>query len=74
MNQPFTIGELQKIFLDMMNDFHRFCTEKNIKYYMVSGTLLGAVREKGFISWDDDVDFAMPGPTKSALSVSMTEI
>ncbi len=62
MKQTVTIGELQRLFLEMMNEFHRFCVDKNIKYYMVGGTLLGAVREKGFIPWDDDVDFAMPRP------------
>ena len=46
----------------MMEEFHRFCVENQLKYYMVGGTLLGAVREGGFIPWDDDVDFAMPRP------------
>ena len=62
IQQPITVKQLQEIFLGMMEEFHRFCVENQLKYYMVGGTLLGAVREKGFIPWDDDVDFAMPRP------------
>ncbi len=60
MNQRFTIKEFQSVLLDMMTEFHRFCEKNGLTYYMVGGTLLGAVREGGFIPWDDDVDFAMP--------------
>ena len=62
IQEPITVKQLQEIFLGMMEEFHRFCEENQLKYYMVGGTLLGAVREKGFIPWDDDVDFAMPRP------------
>ncbi len=62
MSKTLTIKELHTIFLGMMEEFHNFCVEHNLTYYMVGGTLLGAVREKGFIPWDDDVDFAMPRP------------
>ena len=62
IQEPITVKQLQEIFLGMMEEFHRFCEENQLKYYMVGGTLLGAVREGGFIPWDDDVDFAMPRP------------
>ena len=62
MEQSVTLRQLQEVYLDMMQQFHAFCVERDLTYYMVGGTLLGAVREQGFIPWDDDVDFAMPRP------------
>ena len=56
----YTIRELQALLLSMLESFHNYCQENNYQYYIVGGTLLGAVREKGFIAWDDDVDIAMP--------------
>lgn len=55
-----TLDEVHELLLQMMHEFHNFCVNNNLTYYMVGGTLLGAIREKGFIPWDDDVDFAMP--------------
>ncbi len=50
---------LQKTMVDAMAVVDKICRDNNIKYYMVKGTLLGAVRHKGFIPWDLDSDFAM---------------
>ncbi|WP_318411735.1 LicD family protein [Photobacterium leiognathi] len=54
--------ELRKAQLLMLNallDIDKICKEHNIKYWLDWGTLLGAVRHKGFIPWDDDIDLAM---------------
>ena len=46
--------------LDMVRRFVEVCEEYHLKYWMMGGTLLGAVRHKGFIPWDNDIDLAMP--------------
>ena len=53
------VEELHKILLDIAKDFHQVCVDHNIPYYMLGGTMLGAVRHKGFIPWDDDMDFGV---------------
>lgn len=46
--------------LDMVKSFVSVCERYNLTYYIMGGTLLGAVRHKGFIPWDNDIDMAMP--------------
>ena len=53
------VRELQRITLGMLKDIDRVCAEYGIPYYLGEGTLLGAVRHKGFIPWDDDIDLLM---------------
>lgn len=48
--------------LDILVYFRDFCVKHDLKFVLSSGTCLGAVRHKGFIPWDDDVDVAMPRP------------
>lgn len=62
MVRTVNIKEFQAKLLEMLLSFHVFCVEHHLTYYMVGGTLLGAVREKGFVPWDDDIDIAMPRP------------
>lgn len=54
-----TLEETHKVLLEIGKEFHRLCVENNIPYYMLGGTMLGAVRHKGFIPWDDDMDFGV---------------
>lgn len=51
--------KLQLTQLEIMDEIHRVCVENDITYYMIGGTALGAVRHKGFIPWDLDIDIAM---------------
>lgn len=60
MRRQLTLDEYRKILLIVLEDINHFCQENSIKYYLDSGTLLGAVRHKGFIPWDDDIDLIMP--------------
>lgn len=52
--------ELQSKLVDMLSWFHDFCEKNGLRYYIIAGTMLGAVRHKGFIPWDDDIDVGMP--------------
>lgn len=56
------IQEIHSVLLNMLIDFDTICRKHKLTYYMVGGTLLGAVRHNGFIPWDDDIDIGMPRP------------
>lgn len=58
----YDVRKLQLRLLDILVDFDRVCRDHGLRYYMTYGTMLGAVRHKGFIPWDDDVDLGMPRP------------
>lgn len=48
------------VLLDLLIEFDKVCKDHKLQYYMYSGTLLGVVRHRGFIPWDDDIDVIMP--------------
>ena len=54
------LREMHVILLDMIDDIFEFCKKKDLKLYAAGGTALGTIRHKGFIPWDEDVDFSMP--------------
>lgn len=54
------LRQLQLVQLSIMEDIHRVCYNNNLKYYLVYGSALGAIRHKGLIPWDVDIDIAMP--------------
>lgn len=53
------LKELQKLTLDLIIEFDAFCQKNDIKYVLGGGSMLGAIRHKGFIPWDDDMDVMM---------------
>ncbi len=57
-----TFQELKSIEYNLLQSFDAICSEKGYRYSLGGGTLLGAIRHKGFIPWDDDIDVMMPRP------------
>lgn len=59
-NRELSVREVQQSCLEILRAFDALCRENHITYYLSGGTMLGAIRHKGFIPWDDDVDIMMP--------------
>lgn len=68
-----SIEEVHAKLLNIAVIFDKICRRHGIQYYMIYGTLLGAVRHKGFIPWDDDMDFGVPRSMYSKLETVLKE-
>lgn len=62
MKQELTIKETQTISLEILKTIAEICESQKLRYALIYGTLIGAVRHHGYIPWDDDVDIMMPRP------------
>jgi len=58
LDNAYGMRDLQQMLLDMMLELDRICRKHHIEYTLLGGTMLGAVRDGGFIPWDDDLDLA----------------
>lgn len=69
------MNDLQKVDLEILNVVADLCSKNNLTYYAIGGTLLGAVRHKGFIPWDDDIDISLARPDyEKLISVCKQEL
>ncbi|MDE7213131.1 MAG: LicD family protein [Anaeroplasmataceae bacterium] len=67
------IREVQQISVNILKEIAEICEEKGFEYFLMYGTLIGAVRHNGFIPWDDDLDIMMPRPSYDALIEYLTK-
>ena len=65
--KPIPAKELRNIQYNILLELDNLCKQLNIRYSLCGGSLLGAVRHKAFIPWDDDIDIIMPRPDYDAL-------
>lgn len=75
MSNSKDIKKIQNEILRIFKEYKKVCEKHNLRYFAIGGTCIGAVRHKGFIPWDDDLDVAMPYEDyKEFIDVASTEI
>ena len=67
--EELTLRQMQEGALNILKKLDGICREQGLRYFLFYGTLIGAIRHKGFIPWDDDLDVAMPRPDFDRLVV-----
>ena len=73
MKKELTLQEIQQASFEILKKIKEICDKEGFKYVLSWGTLIGAVRHKGFIPWDDDIDIMMPRPDHDKLMKYMEE-
>lgn len=73
--EPETLKKIQKLELEILNDFNKICEKHNLQYFAAGGSAIGAIRHSGFIPWDDDIDVAMDRKTfDKFMEIAKTEL
>ena len=62
MKKYLTLKEVQKSEVNILNNLLKLLKQESINYYIYAGSMIGAIRHKGFIPWDDDIDIIIPRP------------
>ncbi len=68
------IDEIREIQIMLLDEVVKFCEQKKLRYFLGYGTLLGAIRHRGYIPWDDDIDLIMPRPDYEKLISSYSSL
>ena len=68
-----SLDEIKKTELNILLEFQKICDANDLTFYLCGGSLLGAIRHKGFIPWDDDIDICMARPEYNRLARMVRE-
>lgn len=72
---PADTRKIQLLVFQIMLEFEKICKKNNLRFYLAGGSILGGIRHKGFIPWDDDIDITMPRPDyEKFLEIAQTEL